>query len=93
MVFSKQYRHRNVSLTVWNNKTKEGDNDFTTYTLQKSYKNDKGEYINNNTFTTEELLVALQLASKAVQDSMLLREATTDKEAVEAPKAVQSKLR
>ena len=90
MVFSKQYRHRNVSLTVWNNKTKEGEGEFNTYTLQKSYKNDTGEYVNNNTFTMEELLVALQLASKAVQDVMVLREATTEKE---APAPVQTKLK
>ena len=78
MVFNKQYRHRNVSLTVWTNKSKEG-NEFTTFTLQKSYKNEKGEYENNATFTTEELLVAVQLAQKAFSDGVLERETTEPK--------------
>jgi hypothetical protein len=84
MVYVKSYQKGNVSITVWDNVTKpvEGKvaNHFPTFSVQKSYKSATGEWVNNATFTEDELLKLSVLIGDVTARTIKERGSTDEKE-------------
>lgn len=59
----RQNKLGSLTLSVWNNKT-DNNTEYKTYTLVRSYKDNKGEWQNTNTLREIDLVVAKHLIEK-----------------------------
>ena len=66
----KKFRAGNVEVAVWENKSKEGDKKFQSFTVQKFYK-DGEEFKNTNSLFANELPKAILALQKAYESEVL----------------------
>lgn len=81
MVYNQSFSKGRVSVTQWNNTAKgtngDDDREFQTYSIQKSYKNDKGEWVNSSTFTESELKDVVLVIGEMLSTTVKKRGETT----------------
>lgn len=66
----KIYKSRGIKLSVWSNKFE--NKEKTTFTFQKSYKNDQEDiWKNTNVFSTNDLPILKVLINKAYNEQIL----------------------
>jgi hypothetical protein len=84
MTLQKSYREGRVSATVWENKKKnpkEGEDEiFFSYTIDKNYVDDKGEWQKSNSFTMDDVRKLQAVLSRIVSDNVSVRGSTQDSE-------------
>jgi hypothetical protein len=61
---TKTFRARGVSAAIWNNESKDGQ-EFSTVSLKRSYKDEKGEWCETQTLRKSDLPAAATVLQEA----------------------------
>jgi hypothetical protein len=71
----KKFRAGAVSATVWNNQTKDGEEEYKTVSLERGYRDKEGAWKNTTTLRVSDLPKAALVLQKAYEYLALAGEA------------------